>query len=189
MKSKAQILDATAGNRLMWSNKNHPGILFIDIEEELEFVPDRFLDCTQTDFPDNYFYTIFFDPPHTWGIPKNKRIFTIPSKKIADELFNYNRKYPSYYGLDKFKTKTALLGFIHKAQLEFQRILYDYGMLWVKWSEYSIPIDNIKPFFRDWIEMLELPLKRSPRGKTDSYWLMYMKKSEIATNSSKEAAT
>ena len=77
------------------------------------------------------------------------------------------------------ETKTALLGFIHKAQIEFQRILYDYGMLWVKWSEYSIPIDNIKPFFKDWEEMLSLQLKRSPRGKTDSYWLMFMKKPEL----------
>jgi len=167
----------------MWKTKDHPGILFIDVEKDLEYKPDRFLDCTQTDFSDGFFNTIFFDPPHTWGIPKNKRIFTTPSKKIADEKFNYGRTYPSYYGLDKFQTKTALLGFIHKSQLEFQRILSDYGMLWVKWSEYTIPADNVAPLFRDWKKMLELQLKLTPRGKKRTFWTMYMKNSEFTTNS------
>ncbi len=159
----------------MWKIKDHPGILFIDVEEELEYQPDRFVDCANTDFSDGYFNTIFFDPPHTWGLKKNDRIFSTPSKKVADEKFNYGRTYPYYCGLDKFQTKTALLGFINKAQVEFKRILNNYGILWVKWSEYSIPIHSIKPFFKDWNLMMELKLKLTPRGKTRSFWLMYMK--------------
>ena len=177
IKPNARILDATAANRLMWKTKDHPGVMFIDIEEELEYVPDKFVDCTKTDFPDNYFNMILFDPPHNWGIPKNERIFTIPSKKVADEKFNYGRTYPSYYGLDKFKNKRELIRFLHDAQLEFNRILNPYGCLWVKWSEYKIMVEAIEPLFRDWTQMMKIRLHKTPRGKNDSWWIMYMKTS------------
>lgn len=173
MNEIAEILDATAGNRLMWKIKDYPGIHFIDIEEELEYQPDQFMDCTNTDFPDNHFNLIFFDPPHNWGIPKNERIFTIPSKKVADEKFNYGRTYPSYYGLDKFDNKSGLINFIYEAQEEFKRILKPNGLLFFKWSEYKIPVHNIKCLFRDWIELMEIPLKSPPRGKNFSYWIIY----------------
>jgi len=175
IKPNARVLDATAGNRLMWKTKDHPNVFFIDIEPELEYPPDRFLDCTKTDFPDNWFYTIFFDPPHNWGIPKNERIFTIPSKRVADEKFNYNRTYPSYYGLDKFNNKSELIAFIDKAQREFMRILHQNGCFWFKWSEYAIPVHNIECLFKDWNQMLKIRLHKTPRGKTESCWIMYMK--------------
>ena len=178
MKPNARILDATAANRMMWRTKDHDGIMFIDVEPELEYPPDRFLDCTDTDFEDGYFNMILFDPPHTWGIPYNERIFTMPSKKAADDKFNYNRAYPSYYGLDKFKNKSELIAFIDKAQTEFMRILNPYGCLWFKWSEYSVPISNMECLFKNWSTMMKIRLHKTPRGKTESYWIMYMKRTK-----------
>ena len=177
-KKNARILDATAGNRTMWKTKESPHIIYIDIEPDLEYPPDRFLDNTKTDFPDNYFNAIFFDPPNLWGKKKNELVVTTPSKKVADEKFNYGRKYPTYYGLDKYSTKIDLLIFINKAQKEFQRILKPNGMLWLKWSEVKITMNQIRPFFREWDEMICIKMKLSPVGKNRSFWIMYMKNSE-----------
>lgn len=175
IKPNARILDATAGNRLMWKTKDSPQILYIDIEPDLEYPPDRFMNNTKTDFEDNYFNAIFFDPPHFWGKKKNALVVTTPSKKVADEKFNYNRKYPTYYGLDKYATKNALLAFVNGAQREFQRILRPSGMLWLKWSEVKITMDKMRPLFKDWVEMLCIEMKPSPVGKNRSFWVMYMK--------------
>jgi len=175
VKPEATILDATAGNRLMWSTKNHPSVIFIDVEKHLEYPPDRFMNCTNTDFEDGRFHTIIFDPPHNWGIPYNERLFTIPSKERADEKFNYGRTVPPYYGLDKFKNRSELIAFIDKAQKEFHRILSPQGLLIFKWSEYVIPVHNIKCLFKDWIELLDFRLFRSPQGKNESWLVFYIK--------------
>ena len=172
IKPNARILDATAANRMMWKTNDHPGIMFIDVEKELEYVPDKFMDCTKTDFPDEYFNMILFDPPHNWGIPKNKRLFSIPSNKVAQELFGRNT---CYYGLDKFNNKRQLVRFIYDAQEEFKRILNPYGCLWVKWSEYRIMVEAIEPLFRDWSMMMKIRLHKTAVGKNDSWWIMYMK--------------
>jgi len=177
-------LDATAGNRLMWKTKDSPHIIYIDIEPDLEYPPDRFLDNTHTDFPNDYFNAIFFDPPHFWGKKKNELVVTTPSKKVADEKFNYGRTYPTYYGLDKYATKRDLIVFINKAQKEFFRILKPSGMLWLKWSEVKITMNKIRPLFNNWTEMLCIEMKPSPVGKNRSFWVMYMK-----TQSSKESAS
>lgn len=187
MKQKAKILDATAGNRSMWKLKDSPFILYVDIERELEICPDKVLDCTQTDFPDKYFNMIFFDPPHLWGKKVGNDIFCLRNR---EEAKTYYKKYDIrdrgiiYYGNDKYETKTQLLSFIHRAQKEFYRILQDNGSIWVKWNTFSIPIWKIIPFFKNWIEMLRIPVLKVG-GKTETYWIMFMKKLQSSNNSRK----
>ena len=73
-------------------------------------------------------------------------------------------------------------------------------MLWVKWCEAKIPLSKILPFFRNWIEMLRLEIEDKSQTLSDSqtYWIMFMKKSEavrhldltaFATNPAKEEST
>ena len=175
-KPEARILDATAGNRNMWKTKESPFIIWIDVEEDLEYKPDRLLDCTQTDYPDKFFKTIFFDPPHSYGRNKNEGIFTTPSKKVSTEKWpQWERTYPRYYGLDKYPTKTALLGFINKAQEEFYRILEDDGMLWLKWSENHASLEAILPLFKNWDLMIRIPAFTHRKTSTPTYWAMLMK--------------
>ena len=176
MKDEARILDATAGNRFIWKTKETPFIIWGDIEPDLEYKPDQIIDCTQTDFPDKYFHTIFFDPPHSWGREKNAGIFTTPSKKVSDEKWpSHKRTRPRYYGLDKFKSKTALLGFINKAQKEFYRILQDGGALWFKWCEIHSTSEAILPIFQNWVEMLRINASPIGRSKNKTVWIMLMK--------------
>lgn len=57
------ILDATAGYRMMWFNKQHPNCIYLDQRPECE--PDivgDFRDLKQ--FADENFRLIIFDPPH-----------------------------------------------------------------------------------------------------------------------------
>lgn len=187
MKSDARILDATAGNRMIWKDKESPFILYIDIEPELEFPPDRVIDCSDTDFSDGRFTVIFFDPPHTYSNRKPlQRWHSCRNKK---ELAQFNEKYNqkraglSYYGEDKYKTKIAWLAFLNKAQREFQRILSEDGMLWMKWSEMRLPLDKVLPLFKNWTLKLKFYIgsPHQKKGGAQTYWLMFMKTRGLAT--------
>jgi len=160
----------------MWQTKENSNIIWIDIEPELEVPPDKIMDCTQTEFPDNQFTTIFFDPPHGWGKQIGRSATALRNKSDRE---TYPWKAPHglmYWGWDKYHTKTQLLSFIHKAQKEFSRILKNDGMLWVKWNECNIPLRKILPLFRDWNEMLRFPIASQAVGDSQTYWIMFMKK-------------
>ena len=77
VKPDAKILDVTAGNRNIWLKNKNPFILWIDIESELEIPPDLVMDCTDTKFPDECVFTLFFDPPHWWGDKIAKNIYNM----------------------------------------------------------------------------------------------------------------
>jgi len=180
-KPDARILDATAANRAFWRTKESNHILWIDIEPELEIKPDLVLDCTNTGFPDESIMMIIFDPPHWWGDTPGENFFSCRNKEEKrqfEEKYGLGRHGATYYGTDKYQTKHALLGFLHKAQLEFQRILYPDGILWLNWSEVKLELNRIMPFFRDWDEMLRLPIgsKLQTLSTYQNWWVMLMKK-------------
>lgn len=137
------------------------------------------MDCTKTDFPDNYFHTIFFDPPHYYGRKKNKTIFTTPSRRKFEENWpqHSGRRHPRYYGTDKYKNKKELLNFVFYAQKEFFRIINPSGFLWVKWSDVYIPLSEVITLFKNWYYMM-CHYDNHPEKKADSltYWLGFMKK-------------
>ena len=176
IKSRARILDATASYRSIWKTKESDRVLWIDIEPEIELKPDILMDCTNTDFDDGRFHTIFFDPPHKYGHTKNTGIHQTPSRILQKEKWGNTG---SYYGFDKYATKIALLGFINKAQLEFMRILSDDGILWFKWAEIVSPLNNILPLFRDWDVMMKHEVAYRGKVKTRTWWVAFMKKSEF----------
>jgi len=179
-KPEARILDATAGNRNIWKQNENPNIIWIDIEPELEVQPDQVIDCTKTPFPDEYFFAIFFDPPHWWGDKIAENIYTL---RNWGDAHAFNKRYGtnrhvSYYGTDKFQTKTQLLRFLNKASKEFFRILALNGMLWMKWVDAKIGVDKILPFFKEWDEVMRIYVgsPRQTNSDMQAYWLLLMKK-------------
>ena len=143
-KPDAAILDATAANRKFWLKKQDKRILWIDIQTDLDIAPDMVLDCTNTGFPNQSFHTIIFDPPHWWGDETGGNFYTCRNEKERSKFIEkYGPGGYSYYGTDVYKTKRELLKFLHKAQLELYRILWDNGVLWFNWSEVKIPLNNV----------------------------------------------
>jgi hypothetical protein len=176
-KETAQILDATAGNRTLWTCKDDPRILFIDVEPDLDRKPDLLLDCTNTGFPDARFHTIVFDPPHQTGRAKNEGVFCTPNRREYDAKWpQYKRPGPPrYYGSDKYKNKAELMVFLHKAGKEFSRILSDDGILLLKWGENLAEVGAVLPLFDDFKEVMRTSrvIGRSAKG---GVWVLLMKK-------------
>jgi hypothetical protein len=169
--------DCTAGNRTMWKFKNHPQMFYTDIEQELEYIPTEFLDCTKSNFNDKSISSIWFDPPHIVGGSKNVGIFSIPSKKVFDEKYpKYKQKHPRYYGTDKFKDKESLLKFLHQSSLEFNRVLNDDGFVMVKWTNVVFDVKEVVSQFIDFVEMMRIPIKSKHAGSKGSFWIVFMKK-------------
>jgi len=172
------ILDATAGNRSMWTHKNSKNIIYIDIEKQLWNKPTIYADCTQTPFKDKTFNAIFFDPPHDWGAEP----FDFEMGKFLKSR-QWGKTYPfqfTYYGWDKYKTKQELIVFIYKAQKEFYRILKDDGLLLVKWCEVKIPKNRFLAIFENWRLLMELPIGDPTHtwGEYQTYWFIMEKKEQ-----------
>jgi len=121
---------------------------------------------------------VIFDPPHLWGKKIGDYLGTIRNREEAKAFYPERSKGSTYYGWDKYQTKSALLGFINRAQKEFARVLMENGVLWLKWNECGIPYRNISSLFRDWDEMLKFKVQSrfQTRGKTQTWWIMFMKK-------------
>jgi len=140
------ILDATAGNRVMWQIKGivNPAI-FIDKQKRLERPPTIFATDELTPFSDKTFDTIFFDPPHHWNWKST--LFGCPDAKSWQR--RDGRKIPTYYGMELYKTRAELVKYVWQAQKEFFRILKDDGLLWLKWCEIKISLERALIFLTD----------------------------------------
>ncbi|GAH58480.1 unnamed protein product, partial [marine sediment metagenome] len=58
------ILDATAGNRMIWKNKHPPNIVFMDKRVDFNLLPDVNAVWEHSPFRDDVFDCVIFDPPH-----------------------------------------------------------------------------------------------------------------------------
>jgi len=159
------ILDSSAGNRMMWSNKNPPLTVFMDKETRLRTPPDVFGCWESLPFRDNAFRCVIFDPPHKF----NRR-----SGFWADP------ESPNYYGADIRREK--LTSGIYHGTREFLRIA---ERLCFKWSDDEISLQRILSLFpKEWAEtyrrgddkirvhgntMWWITFLRSPSKKNEKY--------------------
>jgi len=174
--NQVDILDATAGNRTMWQTKNSENIIYIDIQKQLWVKPTIYASNEQTPFRDKQFHTIFYDPPHDYG----DKPFDFNMGKVAVHK-QWLRKKPfghTYYGWDIYKTKRELIAHIWRAQKEFQRILRDDGLLWVKWCEIRLSLKRLLNIFADWRLLMKIHVKSPTQtwGNKQTYWLLFEKK-------------
>ena len=178
-KPDSTIIDATAGNRSIWELKEHPRILYLDVEPDLAVPPDILCDTRNTQLPENSKFFAVFDPPHDWGRKKNASIFSTPSLKVANEKWPkyYRDTPPRYYGPDKYQTKTDLLNYIHETQKEIARILIPGGILFLKWGEVRLPVMEVLKYFSLWDIMLKIPVKdNGGEHSNPTYWVMMIRK-------------
>lgn len=148
-----RVLDATAGSRMIWFDKNNPDALYIDNRQlettlcdgrTLNIKPDMVVDFRDMPFDDNTFYLVVFDPPHLI---------------IAGDTSWLAKKYGV---LGKTWREDIRQGFN-----ECMRVLKPNGTLVFKWNEDQIKLSEI-------LKTIEYkPLFGNRRAKT--HWLVFMK--------------
>lgn len=161
-----KILDATAGSRGIWVQKNHPYVTFMDKrkgkfvsyqspKDKRTFVvnPDVVATWDNMPFEDESFDMVVFDPPHI--IKKQKT----PSR--LEIQYSY---------LDKDNWQQIL----KDAFVNLFRVLKQDGTLILKWCESNKPIEDIlklspyQPLFAN------KTINHNPKSK-DSYMVIFLK--------------
>ncbi|QNB46837.1 SAM-dependent methyltransferase [Thermanaerosceptrum fracticalcis] len=148
-----RVLDATAGSRMIWFDKQNSDALYMDNRQltttlcdgrVLNINPDVIADFRNMPFPDNTFYLVVFDPPHLRKAGNNSWL----AKK---------------YGLltENWKDDIA------KGFKECMRVLKPNGTLIFKWNEEQIKLSEI------FDAIGQKPLFGNRRSKT--HWLVFMK--------------
>jgi hypothetical protein len=167
------ILDATAGFRMMWFNKQHPNCLYIDSRPECE--PDEIQDFRKLPYPNETFRLIVWDPPH-----------------LLDKTGTTDLTIKRYFGglcpetwQDDLKQGFA----------EVWRVLKPFGVLNLKWSTLQIPSDKLIKLFPIEPLFYQISSKREKREngkrvrKDITLWFCFMKIPPISllTHQSSEA--
>lgn len=153
------VLDAAAGNRRIWPNKNPPYTVFMDMEIRLAVPPDIFADFKYCPFRDKVFDCVIFDPPFHWRNDEKWMFFNPDYKKT------FGGTPSSHYGL--FKSRNDLIRNIANAQKEFQRIS---DRLCFKWGEGYFSLWRIMSLFRDWTVVLKKNWKSKGYQKQSKTW-------------------
>ena len=165
------ILDATAGFRMIWFDKNHKDTIYLDcrsdeqLKEDLTFVPNRRPwnpivktlkgDFRNLPFANDFFDLIVFDPSHLIKCGKNG-VFCKKYGKLNVETWQ----------------KDLIEGI-----LEIWRVLKINGILIFKWNTFDIPLKDvlslfpIEPLFGQKTSGTQYKGKR----KAKTFWFCFMK--------------
>jgi len=161
------ILDVCCGPQYFYYNKDHPGLVTMDIREVDETIypdnpkerkkiivsPDYVADFRNIPFDDESFNLVIFDPPHLkWTSPKS-----IMGK-------SYGVLNSATWAMD------IQLGFV-----ECMRVLKIDGVLIFKWNDHDISTKELlqaipyKPIFGN----------KDHKGRSTTHWLIFMKESKL----------
>lgn len=157
------MLDATAGNRVMWKNKNPFNIIFLDREYDLGLTPDIFADNQYLPFRKNVFTCVFYDPPYQWG----KTLWSNNPKGKTEGSSNW-----TWYGT--YNNKKELLHNLLNANKEFSRVS---KRLCFKWCDLKIPIRNILSIFKTYWNIVYKKKHNSKKqtSKNQTWWVTFIR--------------
>jgi len=157
------MLDVTAGNRMMWQDKEHPLFVFMDKNIHASRPPNVFGVWEHLPFRDDSFETVFFDPPHKF----NRR-----SGFWADP------KSSNYYGADIRREK--LVSGIYRGTRELLKVA---KRLCFKWCDDEISLGRILSLIpREWIEVNRWCDNKVRAHGNFTWWLTFIN-SEFVHNS------
>lgn len=145
------ILDATAGYRMMHSDKQNPYVLYIDQRPEVK--PDEVQDFRHLPYPNGSFKLVILDPPHR-------------SDNKPDCWFtrDYGALVPETWQSD-----------LKKGFAECWRVLQDYGVLVFKWNDHQYKMKSLSPLF----PAKPIIQQTTTNGtSSNTYWILFMKMPE-----------
>ena len=154
---RKNILDATAGSKMMWFDKENPDVLFCDSRKEshilcdgraLSIDPDVIIDFCKMPFTDNSFKLVVFDPPHLIRAGKNSWL----AKK--------------YGVLGRSWREDIASGFS-----ECMRVLEVGGTLIFKWNESQVNLGDILAL----ISPLQPLFGHTSGRQSKTIWMTFMK--------------
>jgi len=166
---KPYILDITAGNRHIWTDKNPLGTIFLDKEPNLKISPDIVADFSDLHmFEDNAFTLVVFDPPFA---------------KCGNMHSDPQETYGSYWG--SIDSTFELLKLVSKALIETHRVLRDDGFLFIKFNDVHTPLQDFLLVFKTHFNELIRTSRKTQSGKSDSqtYWILFQKKIQSSLSS------
>lgn len=159
------MLDATAGNRAFWKNKNPPNVIFLDKEIELAIPPDVFAIWQHLPFREKVFETTLFDPPHDRFSPTS--VHMNPKGWYEPEIRNGRRIGGTFWG----SLERGWAGQFYSAQKEFARVS---DRLCLKWNNTKIPLERVLLLFEEWKEIYRTEYNTNMRrGKTQTWWVTF----------------
>ncbi len=163
------ILDATAGNRVLWNCKNPPFTVFIDREIRLAVPPHVFADNRYCPFRDDVFTLVIYDPPYCIGRSESWMFFN-PDLKKYSKLRRDKRPF-GHYGL--YRSKRELFVNLFHASREFLRISQ---RLCFKWGTPTFSLWMVLPFFKPWLEIYRKGRKSKGNSrKSFTWWVTFVR--------------
>lgn len=162
MTEQLSILDPACGSRMMWFDKNHPGVVFGDCRSEtltvtdrthrsdgvrvLEIRPDQVMDFRSMPFPDAAFRLVAFDPPHLVRAGRKSWLAGKYGKLGADWRDDLRRGFAECF-----------------------RVLQPGGVLVFKWNETQVKVREVLALTP------ERPLFGQVSGRRGmTHWLVFM---------------
>ena len=163
-----KILDATAGYRGIWYQKNHPYVTFMDVRKgtidtksinntfktrrRIKINPDVVSEWKDAPFSNDYFDMVIFDPPH----------FVIErGKKVHELALKYG-----YFYKDNYRQ------ILQEGIRKLFDVLKPDGVFILKWCEDSVPVDEI-------LKLMPYPplfgSNVKKRNYNETFWIVFLK--------------
>lgn len=170
------ILDACCGSRMMWFDREHPSVLYVDQRREtltvrdrshgkedgtrtVRIAPDELVDFRDMPYPDESFRLVVFDPPHL--------VRAGPKSWLAAK---YGKLGPEWR--DDLRRGFA----------ECFRVLAAGGVLVFKWNETQVRRKDVLALTE------EQPLFGHPSGRNGlTHWYVFMKPNQCIPTGPKNA--
>lgn len=146
-----KILDATAGNRAVWFNKNYPDATFIDIRKAGD-ERNYEMDCRHTIFDAERFDLVIFDPPH--GVIG-------PNGGMATRYGHY--------------TTEEICSLVKDAFVEFHRILKPDGLVAFKWNTHDMKLERVLAPVTGFDKLVGVPVALRTKHASRTFWVLMRK--------------
>ncbi|MBF6555544.1 MAG: SAM-dependent methyltransferase [Acidimicrobiales bacterium] len=143
-----KILDATAGNRGIWFDKDYPDATFIDIRKETH-PGNLMVDARHTDFASSSFDLVVFDPPH---------MAIGPRAQMAQRYGSFPTAYIREFVVDAFR--------------EFRRILKHDGLVAFKWNDHDTALRSVLAPVTGFEPLVGVRVAQRLHHKSETSWVL-----------------